>query len=135
MSFSAFEFTKKKKVTRWEKFLARMEEIVTWKGLVALIEPYSKENEGDRRWGWSAWSAFCGFTFCSSGILQIDKSSKMKPRTVKYIILLIFAPIVSFQLLRPEMPEAVRPWNLLIVALLGVAVIVESVIFFSRIRK
>lgn len=40
MSFSALEFTTKKKVTRREKFLARMEKLVPWSRLVALIEPY-----------------------------------------------------------------------------------------------
>jgi IS5 family transposase len=40
MSFSAVEFTTKKKITRREKFLARMEKIVPWERLVALLEPY-----------------------------------------------------------------------------------------------
>ena len=33
-------YTKKKKQTRREKFLAKMEKIVPWKELKAVIEPY-----------------------------------------------------------------------------------------------
>ena len=40
MSFSASEYAAKKKVTRRERFLAEMEEVVPWKALVELIEPY-----------------------------------------------------------------------------------------------
>lgn len=48
MSFSAVEFTTKKKVTRREKFLARMEELVPWARLVALIEPFYPKGERGR---------------------------------------------------------------------------------------
>ena len=39
-SFSQAEFADKKKITRREKFLARMEALVPWGELCALIEPY-----------------------------------------------------------------------------------------------
>ena len=37
-SFAHAEFAAKKKVTRREKFLARMEEVIPWKQLLAVIE-------------------------------------------------------------------------------------------------
>jgi IS5 family transposase len=40
MSFSQAEFADKKKITRREKFLARMEEIIPWQSLLAVIEPF-----------------------------------------------------------------------------------------------
>lgn len=40
MSFSDFEYAGKRKQTRRERFLAEMEQVVPWRGLVALIEPH-----------------------------------------------------------------------------------------------
>ena len=39
-SFSQAEFAARKKTTRREKFLARMEEVIPWPQLLALIEPF-----------------------------------------------------------------------------------------------
>ena len=38
-SFSQAEFADKKKITRREKFLARMEALIPWAKLLAVIEP------------------------------------------------------------------------------------------------
>lgn len=40
MSFSDFEYAGKRKQTRRERFLAKMEQVVPWSGLVALIGPH-----------------------------------------------------------------------------------------------
>lgn len=37
MSFSDFEYAGKRKQTRRERFLAEMEQVVPWSGLVALM--------------------------------------------------------------------------------------------------
>jgi transposase, IS5 family len=47
-SFAQAEFARKKKVTRREKFLAEMEQIVPWTRLVALIEPHYPKGERGR---------------------------------------------------------------------------------------
>ena len=39
LSFSSYEFAQKKRVTRREKFLAEMEQVVPWARLEAVIEP------------------------------------------------------------------------------------------------
>jgi IS5 family transposase len=39
MSFASYEFAQKRRVTRREKFLAEMEQVVPWPRLEALIEP------------------------------------------------------------------------------------------------
>ena len=39
LSFAAYEFSRKKRVTRREKFLAEMERVVPWARLEAVIEP------------------------------------------------------------------------------------------------
>jgi IS5 family transposase len=49
MSFGDAEFANKKKCTRREVFLAEMEEVVPWKGLVKLIEPFYCAAERGRR--------------------------------------------------------------------------------------
>jgi IS5 family transposase len=38
-SFASYEFAQKKRVTRREKFLSEMEQVVPWADLVALVEP------------------------------------------------------------------------------------------------
>ena len=40
LSFASYEFAQKKRVTRREKFLAEMEQVVPWVPLEALIEPH-----------------------------------------------------------------------------------------------
>ena len=47
-SFSQAEFADKKKITRREKFLARMEEIIPWGELWAVIEPFYPKGERGR---------------------------------------------------------------------------------------
>jgi IS5 family transposase len=47
-SFSQAEFADKKKTTRREKFLARMEEIIPWAALLAVIEPFYPKGERGR---------------------------------------------------------------------------------------
>jgi transposase, IS5 family len=47
-SFTHAEFAAKKKTTRREKFLSRMEEVIPWKQLVAVIEPYYPKGERGR---------------------------------------------------------------------------------------
>ena len=39
LSFASYEFAQKKRVTRREKFLAEMDQVVPWARLEALIEP------------------------------------------------------------------------------------------------
>ncbi len=47
MSFGAAEYREKKKITRKEKFLGEMEEIVPWARLIALVEPnYPRGKRG-----------------------------------------------------------------------------------------
>jgi len=48
ISFSQAEFAAKKKITRREKFLARMDEIIPWQSLVAVIEPFYPKGERGR---------------------------------------------------------------------------------------
>ncbi len=47
-SFSQAEFADKKKTTRREKFLARMEAIIPWADLLAVIEPFYPKGERGR---------------------------------------------------------------------------------------
>ena len=47
-SFSQAEFAAKKKITRREKFLARMEDIIPWSRLLAVIEPFYPKGERGR---------------------------------------------------------------------------------------
>ncbi|ERV40804.1 hypothetical protein V555_05727 [Pseudomonas aeruginosa BWH054] len=49
MSFSDFEYASKRKHTRRERFLAEMDQVVPWAGLVALIEPYYPKAGMGRR--------------------------------------------------------------------------------------
>jgi IS5 family transposase len=48
ISFSHAEFAAKKKITRREKFLARMDEVIPWKQLLAVIEPHYPKGERGR---------------------------------------------------------------------------------------
>jgi IS5 family transposase len=47
-SFSQAEFADKKKLTRREKFLARMESVIPWVKLLAVIEPFYPKGERGR---------------------------------------------------------------------------------------
>jgi IS5 family transposase len=47
-SFAQAEFADKKKITRREKFLARMEGVIPWAKLLAVIEPYYPKGERGR---------------------------------------------------------------------------------------
>jgi transposase, IS5 family len=47
-SFSQAEFANKKKITRREKFLARMEALIPWAQLLAVIEPFYPKGERGR---------------------------------------------------------------------------------------
>jgi IS5 family transposase len=48
-TFAHAEFSNKKKVTRREKFLARMDELIPWKQLLAVIEPFYPKGQRGRR--------------------------------------------------------------------------------------
>ena len=47
-SFSQVEFAAQKKTTRREKFLARMEAVIPWIQLLAVIEPFYPKGERGR---------------------------------------------------------------------------------------
>ena len=47
-SFAQAAFADKKKITRREKFLARMEEVIPWAKLLAVIEPHYPKGERGR---------------------------------------------------------------------------------------
>ena len=47
-SFSQAEFATKKKTTRREKFLARMEEVIPWAKLLAVLEPHYPKGQRGR---------------------------------------------------------------------------------------
>jgi len=47
-SFSQAEFADKKKITRREKFLTRMEDLIPWAKLLAVIEPFYPKGERGR---------------------------------------------------------------------------------------
>ena len=47
-SFSQAEFADKKKITRREKFLARMEALIPWAQLLAVIEPFYPKGQRGR---------------------------------------------------------------------------------------
>jgi IS5 family transposase len=48
ISFADAEYAGKRKQTRRERFLIEMDQVVPWKGLVTLIEPYYPKGEGGR---------------------------------------------------------------------------------------
>jgi transposase, IS5 family len=48
MSFADAEYAGKRKQTRRERFLIEMDQVVPWKGLIALIEPHCPKGEGGR---------------------------------------------------------------------------------------
>ncbi|VVN47181.1 IS5 family transposase [Pseudomonas fluorescens] len=48
MSFADAEYARKRKQTRRERFLIEMDQVVPWKGLIALIEPHYPKGDGGR---------------------------------------------------------------------------------------
>ena len=48
MTFADAEYAGKRKQTRRERFLIEMDQVVPWKGLIALIEPHYPRGEGGR---------------------------------------------------------------------------------------
>jgi IS5 family transposase len=48
MTFADVEYAGKRKQTRKELFLTEMDQVVPWKGLIALIEPHYPKGEGVR---------------------------------------------------------------------------------------
>ncbi|MGB3002362.1 MAG: IS5 family transposase [Pseudomonas aeruginosa] len=48
MTFADAEYAGKRKQTRKELFLLEMDQVVPWKGLIALIEPHYPKGEGGR---------------------------------------------------------------------------------------
>jgi IS5 family transposase len=48
ISFADAEYAGKRKQTRRERFLVEMDQVVPWKGLIALIEPHYPKGEGGR---------------------------------------------------------------------------------------
>ncbi|MFC0710294.1 IS5 family transposase [Azorhizophilus paspali] len=48
LSFADAEYAGKRKQTRKELFLIEMDQVVPWKGLIALIEPHYPKGEGGR---------------------------------------------------------------------------------------
>ncbi len=48
MTFADVEYAGKRKQTRKELFLIEMDQVVPWKGLIALIEPHYPKGEGGR---------------------------------------------------------------------------------------
>ena len=48
ISFAQAEFAAKKKTTRRETFLARMEEVIPWAQLLAVIEPHYPKGQRGR---------------------------------------------------------------------------------------
>ncbi len=48
MTFAHAEFAAKNKITRREKFLARMEEVIPWARLLAVVEPHYPKGERGR---------------------------------------------------------------------------------------
>ena len=49
MSFSDCEYAGKRKQTRRERFLAEMDQVVPWIGLLGLIEPFYPKAGGGRK--------------------------------------------------------------------------------------
>jgi len=83
-SFTHAEFAAKKKPTRREKFLARMEEVIPWKQLLAVIEPhYPKGERGRPPIGLERMLRGCFLQQCSNGMAWRTKPSKPRAMTVR----------------------------------------------------
>ncbi len=65
LTFADSEFSSKRRQTRKEIFLSRMEQILPWQNMVEVIEPfYPKAGNGRRPYRWKPCYAF---TACSIG--------------------------------------------------------------------
>ena len=65
LTFADSEFSTKRRQTRKEIFLSRMEQILPWQNMTAVIEPfYPKAGNGRRP---IRWRPCCVFTACSIG--------------------------------------------------------------------
>ncbi len=66
LTFADSEFSTKRRQTRKEIFLSRMEQILPWQNMTAVIEPfYPKAGNGTD--GPIRWRPCCVFTVCSIG--------------------------------------------------------------------
>jgi len=64
-TFAESGFERRRKVTRREKFLAEMDQVVPWAQLCADVEPFYPRGRrawGVRRWGWSGCCASTSFS-------------------------------------------------------------------------
>jgi transposase, IS5 family len=67
LSFADSEFTSKRRKTRTELFLGRMDELIPWQKLEAQIEPfYSKAGNGRRPYPLATMLRYA-FTLCKTG--------------------------------------------------------------------
>jgi IS5 family transposase len=65
LTFADSEFSTKRRQTRKEIFLSRMEQILPWQNMTAVIEPfYPKAGNGRDL---IRWKPCCAFTACSIG--------------------------------------------------------------------
>jgi len=71
-SFSQAEFAAKQKLTRREKFLTRMEALIPWTKLLAVIEPFYPKGQRGRPP--IDWSGCCGSIFSSNGYGLADEA-------------------------------------------------------------
>lgn len=65
MSFSDFEYAGKRKQTRRERFLAEMDQVVPWSGLLGLIEPFYQRPVADVNL--TRWKQCCVLICCRTG--------------------------------------------------------------------
>ena len=80
ISFSQAEFATKKKITRREKFLTRMEAVIPWAKLLAVIEPFYPKGERGRPP--IGLERMLRVYFSSNGIGWPTKPSKTRSTTV-----------------------------------------------------
>ena len=80
-SCSQAEFATKKKTTRREKFLTRMEALIPWPQRRAVIEPFYPKGERGRPL--SGWSGGSGSTSSSHGMAWPMKPSKTPSTTAR----------------------------------------------------
>ena len=65
LTFADSEFSSKRRQTRKEVFLGRMDDLLPWDKLLGVIEPvYPKAGNGRRP---IRWKPCCVFTACSNG--------------------------------------------------------------------
>lgn len=67
ISFALTEFECKKKITRREVFLAKMEQVVPWSRLMEVIEPYYPKSGKRGRTHPLTWRKCCACTSYNSG--------------------------------------------------------------------